>query len=106
MDASSLHEEAEDASDVSREHQIYVREDGVVIIAGGKLTTYRIMAKEVVKATIGWLKDLDIDLFDDREVSSFAEVGDTFDDFAHHSTIRQRAMEPLKRSNLGAEALW
>jgi glycerol-3-phosphate dehydrogenase len=38
------------ASDVSREHQVFARSDGVVLIAGGKLTTYRRMAKEVVDA--------------------------------------------------------
>jgi glycerol-3-phosphate dehydrogenase len=35
-------------SAVSREHQILVGQDGLVTIAGGKLTTYRRMATEVV----------------------------------------------------------
>jgi glycerol-3-phosphate dehydrogenase len=61
-----IHEEAETASDVSREHQIYVRDDGVLLIAGGKLTTYRLMAKEAVKAAIRWLKDNHSDLFEGR----------------------------------------
>ncbi len=61
-----IHEEAETASDVSREHQIYVRDDGVLIIAGGKLTTYRLMAKEAVAAATRWLRDNDSDLFEDR----------------------------------------
>jgi glycerol-3-phosphate dehydrogenase len=52
-------EGVEDESDVSREHEVYVRDDGITIIAGGKLTTYRTMAKEVVRATVGWLKDND-----------------------------------------------
>ena len=63
-----IHEDAEAASDVSREHQIYVRDDGVLIIAGGKLTTYRLMAKEAVRAAIRWLKDTDSDLFEDRQL--------------------------------------
>jgi len=37
-----------DESSVSREHQIIVGSDGLVTIAGGKLTTYRLMAKQVV----------------------------------------------------------
>jgi len=61
-----IHEEAETASDVSREHQIYVRDDGVLLIAGGKLTTYRLMAKEAVAAATRWLRDNDSDLFEDR----------------------------------------
>jgi glycerol-3-phosphate dehydrogenase len=35
-------------SSVSREHRIVVGRDGLVTIAGGKLTTYRLMSKEVV----------------------------------------------------------
>jgi glycerol-3-phosphate dehydrogenase len=42
--------EAGRESDVSREHQVFVRPEGVVIIAGGKLTTYRRMATEAVDA--------------------------------------------------------
>jgi glycerol-3-phosphate dehydrogenase len=37
-----------DESSVSREHRIVVSEDGLLTIAGGKLTTYRLMSKEVV----------------------------------------------------------
>ncbi len=46
----------EDESEVSREHEIFARDDGMVIIAGGKLTTYRRMAKEVVRTAIKWLR--------------------------------------------------
>ncbi|HUS65931.1 MAG TPA: glycerol-3-phosphate dehydrogenase/oxidase [Kofleriaceae bacterium] len=63
-----IHEDAETASDVSREHQIYVRDDGVLVIAGGKLTTYRLMAKEAVRAAVRWLRDTDSDLFEDRAI--------------------------------------
>jgi len=52
-----IHEEEGTASDVSREHHVFVQDDGVVLIAGGKLTTYRLMAKECVRAAIDWLKD-------------------------------------------------
>lgn len=37
-----------DESSVSREHQILVGTDGLITIAGGKLTTYRKMSEEVV----------------------------------------------------------
>jgi glycerol-3-phosphate dehydrogenase len=37
-----------DESAVSREHQIIVGQDGLITIAGGKLTTYRRMSAEVV----------------------------------------------------------
>ncbi len=41
---------AEDASSVSREHRIDVHDDGLIAVAGGKLTTYRRMAAEVLEA--------------------------------------------------------
>ena len=38
--------------EVSREHEVFTRNDGLVIIAGGKLTTYRRMAREAVDKTL------------------------------------------------------
>ncbi|MEZ4367504.1 MAG: glycerol-3-phosphate dehydrogenase C-terminal domain-containing protein [Kofleriaceae bacterium] len=45
-----------DESAVSREHEIFARPDGAIVIAGGKLTTYRRMAKEAVDAAVDWLR--------------------------------------------------
>ncbi|PID39571.1 MAG: glycerol-3-phosphate dehydrogenase [Proteobacteria bacterium] len=42
-------EDAGSPSAVSREHRIQVRTDGVIVIAGGKLTTYRKMAAECLE---------------------------------------------------------
>lgn len=47
-----IRSDAESESDISREHEIYTRDDGMVIIAGGKLTTYRRMAKQAVNAAV------------------------------------------------------
>jgi glycerol-3-phosphate dehydrogenase len=43
-------------SAVSREHEIIVGEDGLITIAGGKLTTYRKMAEEVMGSAIQMLR--------------------------------------------------
>ncbi len=43
-------------SQVSREHQIFIGEDGLITIAGGKLTTYRKMAEEVVDTAVRLLR--------------------------------------------------
>ncbi|RAL20708.1 glycerol-3-phosphate dehydrogenase [Lujinxingia litoralis] len=43
-------------SEVSREHQIIIGEDGLITIAGGKLTTYRRMSAEVVETAIKFLR--------------------------------------------------
>ena len=47
-----------DESSVSREHEIFTRPDGLVIIAGGKLTTYRRMAREAVRKTLDMLREM------------------------------------------------
>lgn len=44
------------ASSVSREHEIIVEPDGMLTIAGGKLTTYRRMARELVDRAFSLLK--------------------------------------------------
>lgn len=43
-------------SSVSREHQILIGQDGLITIAGGKLTTYRRMAAEVVDTAVRLLE--------------------------------------------------
>lgn len=43
-------------SAVSREHQILIGQDGLITIAGGKLTTYRRMAAEVVDTVVRMLE--------------------------------------------------
>lgn len=45
-----------DESAVSREHQVVVGRDGVITIAGGKLTTFRKMSEEVVDTAIKLLR--------------------------------------------------
>jgi glycerol-3-phosphate dehydrogenase len=54
---------------VSREHEVFTRPDGLVIIAGGKLTTYRRMARETVGKTIELLKELGEDVDVKRETT-------------------------------------
>lgn len=50
MPVTSRDDVAESA--VSREHQVITGNDGVITIAGGKLTTYRLMSAEVVDAAV------------------------------------------------------
>jgi glycerol-3-phosphate dehydrogenase len=47
-----------DESSVSREHEVFTLRDGLVIIAGGKLTTYRRMARETVGKALDLLREL------------------------------------------------
>ena len=47
-----------DESEISREHEVFSRNDGLIIIAGGKLTTYRRMAREAVNKTLALMAEL------------------------------------------------
>jgi len=58
-----------DESSVSREHEIFTRNDGLVIIAGGKLTTYRRMARETVGKTLALLRELDDEPMNHKETT-------------------------------------
>jgi len=46
-------------SQVSREHQVFESSHGLISIAGGKLTTYRVMARDVVDRVAKRLHELD-----------------------------------------------
>lgn len=45
---SSGHDSGESTADISRQHLIHRRADGVTIVTGGKLTTYRKMAQDAI----------------------------------------------------------
>ena len=51
---------------MSREHEVFSRADGLVIIAGGKLTTYRRMARQAVHETLKLLDQLGEPIAADR----------------------------------------
>ena len=44
-------------SDISREHEIQVTPSGILCLAGGKLTTYRVMARQVVDRAVRLLQN-------------------------------------------------
>lgn len=47
-----IHEDGKDPSELSRKDEIFYSESGLLSIAGGKLTGYRIMAKKVVDIVV------------------------------------------------------
>jgi len=51
-----INQEGVRESEISREHQVDVEPDGMVTVAGGKLTTYRRMAAEVVDKALDVLR--------------------------------------------------
>ena len=53
-----LKAESEATSKLSREHTVVTPVPGLVLIGGGKLTTYRVMAKDAIDAAVPTLRDL------------------------------------------------
>jgi glycerol-3-phosphate dehydrogenase len=49
--------ESEPTSRISREHTVAVPAPGLVLIGGGKLTTWRVMAKDAIDAVVDQLED-------------------------------------------------
>jgi len=49
--------ESEPTSRISREHTVAVPTPGLVLIGGGKLTTWRVMAKDAIDAVVDQLED-------------------------------------------------
>ena len=52
-----LQEGATDPSNISRTHEVFVSDAGLVTIGGGKLTDYRLMAQDTFKVILEELKD-------------------------------------------------
>ena len=50
--------ETDATSKISREHTVVMPVQGLVMIAGGKLTTYRVMAKDAIDAAVPMLSNL------------------------------------------------
>lgn len=91
-----ISEDAENESAVSREHEIVVDSDGLITIAGGKLTTFRRMGAEVISralelmAILGHVPENVRDAHTGREPLPGA-VGWPEDD--DHSAVAQQALD-------------
>lgn len=76
-------EDATNPSDISREHEIFVSDEGLVTIGGGKLTDYRLMAEDTLK-TIEKLMEKEYSEVDTATIQLSGgelKVGDTFTDY-------------------------
>ncbi|WLD94024.1 glycerol-3-phosphate dehydrogenase/oxidase [Alkalihalobacillus sp. AL-G] len=56
-----IHEEGKDPSEISRKDEIFLSKSGLVTIAGGKLTGYRMMAKRTVDSIVKRMNRNDIE---------------------------------------------
>jgi glycerol-3-phosphate dehydrogenase len=92
-------EEGKNASEISRHDEILVSKTGLVSIAGGKLTGYRLMAEEVV--------DKVIDEFDYPKIKSDTKniklIGSGFDDEVEYSDALNEFISLGKTLNIGED---
>lgn len=63
-----LEEDAKDTSSISRTHEVFVSEAGLVTIAGGKLTDYRLMAMDTFEVVLEQLGSKDT-VIDTKDIS-------------------------------------
>ncbi len=89
-------DEAARASDVSREHEVFARDEGIVFIAGGKLTTYRRMAKETVDKAVELLNDRGDATFEGRTIKKCRTK--------HRSLPGAQGLEPHNQAGVRAIA--
>lgn len=76
-------EDAKNPSEISREHEIFISEEGLVTIGGGKLTDYRLMAEDTFSIIEGILNVNAADVKTENIHLSGGEIksGHTFEEF-------------------------
>lgn len=98
--------EADDTAEISREHAIRVSESGLLTIAGGKWTTYRKMAEDVVDAaqTLG---DLEWEECTTKElnVHGYHQHADKFGSLALYGSDAPRIAEMMAEDASLAETV-
>lgn len=95
-------------SDISREHEIFTTPSGLICVAGGKYTTFRAMARQVVDVAIkslreeAWLVPLSDRHCDDVPLSGGDIPGGSFEAYIQYALATHPTMEPsLIRTLIG-----
>ncbi len=81
-----IHEEGKSPSDISRKDEIFEAEDGLISIAGGKLTGYRRMALEIVDLVA---KKLRRTYKKDCDASGTHKIPLTKKPFSHYGNVKR-----------------
>lgn len=77
-----IHEDGKSPSELSRKDEIFVSDQGLISIAGGKLTGYRKMAQRIVDLVVDQLGEEEDKKFPKCKTKNIALTPDTFDSFA------------------------
>lgn len=75
-----VHDGSSNESKTSREHTIFTNEDGIVFVAGGKYTTYRLMSEEIIEKAL--------EFYSTEDRVKFNSVDTTQPLFPHYSVER------------------
>ena len=93
--------ESEPTSRISREHTVVTPLPGLVMIAGGKYTTYRVMARDAVDAAVhSWGRTVPASITDRVRLvgaDAFEARTNQRDSLAHTSGLRRRLDRPPPR---------
>ncbi len=76
-----IYEEGKSASEISRKDEIFESESGLLTIAGGKLTGYRVMAKKIVDTVAKRLQKKYNLTFEDCKTKTIPLTEDPFTDY-------------------------
>jgi glycerol-3-phosphate dehydrogenase len=86
-------------SDISREHEIFETPSGIIAIAGGKYTTFRSMARQVIDFTAttmreeGWVPESKRRHSDDLPLEGGDLPTESFEAYLNHSIRQHPALE-------------
>jgi len=98
-----IHEEGKDPSELSRKDEIFHSKSGLISIAGGKLTGYRIMAKDVVKIVVKRLSEQEDREFPKCQTKNLRLAGGEFPfypDMANLITYADKKYDEVKQTGI------
>jgi glycerol-3-phosphate dehydrogenase len=95
-----IHEEGKSASEISRKDEIFISSSGLISMAGGKLTGYRIMAKKVVNMVAKNLLENDGKKFLKCKTVKIPLTGNSYKDFKEVKEFIKHLESQLKTTNI------
>jgi glycerol-3-phosphate dehydrogenase len=101
-----IHEEGKAPSELSRKDEIFLSETGLISIAGGKLTGYRVMAKNIVKIVAERLEKIDSKQFIKCQTKNMRLSGGNFPFYPEISKLIEFAdmkFDEAKQTGISAE---
>ncbi len=85
-----IHEEGKSPSELSRKDEVFQTDSGLISIAGGKLTGYRMMAERVVDMVMARRTALDLGAYRDSRTAELPLAGGDFDNFSDVDRLKQQ----------------